>query len=168
MFDIFRRPATILLLLALAPAPALAEEPSGCENFKWPIAKPQAALAAPGANLENGGALTIGTAARVKLRAGRQGCLRPSAGQGLPSTNIAAVLDLPKPSAAGVYTISLSGGAWIDVFQDNLALKPTDHSGVKDCPNIRKTLKFQLTPLTTVIQISNSPAPEVSIVILPE
>ncbi len=77
-------------------------------------------------------------------------------------------MTLPKPPAAGVYTVSLSGGAWIDVFQDNIALKPSDHSGVKGCQNIRKTLKFQFTPLDTVIQVSNSASPEIAIVVMPE
>jgi hypothetical protein len=157
-----------LALLAVTALPAAADEPSGCENFKWPIARQQAALAAPGANLENGGVLTIGTAARVKLSpVDKVVFAHPPGRDGIAST-YAAVLNLPAPSTAGVYTVSLSGGAWIDVFQDNIVLKPSEHSGVKDCQNIRKTLKFRLTPLTTVIQISNSPVPEASIVILPE
>ena len=79
----------------------------------------------------------------------------------------AAVLTLASP-AAGVYTVSLSAGAWIDVFQDGAALHPLAFSGARDCQNIRKTLKFQLAAQKTVIQISNSAAAEISIVVLPE
>jgi hypothetical protein len=38
---------TGLLLLGVAPAWA-AEEPNGCDKFKWPIERERAALTAPG------------------------------------------------------------------------------------------------------------------------
>jgi len=41
-------------------------------------------------------------------------------------------------------------------------------SGAKDCPHIRKSLKFKLTGQKVVIQISNAAAPDIILVALPE
>ena len=46
---------------------------------------------------------------------------------------------------AGVYTISLSAGAWVDVVQDGHFLKPKAFSGATDCDGIRKTMKYELS-----------------------
>src|ERR1700747_3331230 len=54
---IMRTPFLITALLLVVAAPALAaEEPSGCDKFKWPIERERAALTAPDrAKLASGG-----------------------------------------------------------------------------------------------------------------
>jgi len=60
--------ATLALALTAASAPARAEEPIGCDKFKWPIAREQAALAAADQNsIAQDGVLAAGTAALVHL-----------------------------------------------------------------------------------------------------
>ncbi|MGA7199870.1 MAG: hypothetical protein WBY97_22650, partial [Roseiarcus sp.] len=54
--------------LAIAPGLAAADEPSGCDAFKWPLDHERAALASPGKPaVANGGALTADAAATLKL-----------------------------------------------------------------------------------------------------
>jgi hypothetical protein len=162
------RLAAPLLLLALSQQPSRAEEPSGCDKFKWPIARQQAALAAEGkATVADGGALAVGTAARVSLAPVEKVHFAQAPERAPAPGTYAAVLTFA-PSAAAVYTVSLSEGAWVDVFQDSAALRPLAFSGAKGCPNIHKSLKFQLAAQKTVIQVSNSAAAEISIVVLPE
>ena len=165
----FFRLVVCLLALAVSALPLRAEEPSGCDKFKWPIARQQAALASQDkAAVADGGALAVGTARKVSL-APIEKVHFPQAPERPPApATYAAVLTLAIPPAAGVYTVSLSAGAWVDVYEDGAALRPLAFSGARDCPNIRKTLKFQLAAKTTVIQISNAAAPEISIVVLPE
>lgn len=45
---------------------------------------------------------------------------------------------------AGLYTVSLSSGGWVDVVQDGHFLKPKAFSGATDCDGIRKTMKYEL------------------------
>ena len=45
---------------------------------------------------------------------------------------------------AGIYTVSLSAGGWIDLVQDGHSLKPKAFSGATDCDGIRKTMKYEL------------------------
>jgi hypothetical protein len=156
-------------LLAAAPAWA-AEEPSGCDKFKWNIDHERAALTAPN---------------RVKLSSG-------SAMAGLPSTGMTLALTtpadakLPTPPErtpkdgtfagftrltaapkAGIYTISLSAGAWIDVVQDGHFLKPKAFSGATDCDGIRKTMKYEVSASPFVLQVSGARENSLSIAILP-
>jgi hypothetical protein len=158
-----------LLLLGAAPVWA-AEEPSGCDKFKWDIVRERAALTAPD---------------RAKLASGSEQAALPSSGMTLALTAPAeAKLPMPPERApkegtfagftrfktapkAGLYTISLSAGAWVDVVQDGHFLKPKAFSGATDCDGIRKTMKYELSASPFVLQISGLKDESVSIAILP-
>ena len=158
-----------LVLLGAAPAYA-AEEPSGCDKFKWPIERERAALTAPDrAKVASGGelaalpatgvTLALVTPAEAKLptppeRAPKEGTF----------AGFASVKAVPK---AGLYTVSLSSGGWLDVVQDGHFLKPVAFSGATDCDGIRKTVKFELSASPFVLQISGTRENAISIAILP-
>lgn len=147
-----------------------AEEPSGCDKFKWPIDKARAALTAPD---------------RTKLTSGSEVASLPSTGFTL---SLAAPDDakLPTPPErtskegtfagftkittapkAGLYTVSLSVGGWVDVVQDGHFLKPVAFSGATDCDGIRKTMKYQLSASPLVLQISGTKDNAISVAIQP-
>jgi hypothetical protein len=158
-----------LLLLTAAPAWA-AEEPSGCDKFKWPIERERAALTAPD---------------RTKLSSGNELAALPSSGITLALVAPAdAKLPTPPERApkegtfagftsfktapkAGLYTISLSAGGWVDVVQDGHFVKPKAFSGATDCDGIRKTMKYELSASPFVLQVSGTRENAVSIAILP-
>jgi hypothetical protein len=161
---------TLLVALALAAtAPAFAAEPSGCDKFKWPIERERAALTAPDRS-------TLASAADVTGHPpiGWTLTLRPSAEAALPSpperapaaSTFAGFVNVKSPWTAGIYTISLSAGAWVDVVQDGKHLKPKAFSGATDCNGIRKTMKFDLTAAPFVIQISGAKENAIALAIL--
>ncbi|MGX9429043.1 MULTISPECIES: hypothetical protein [Bradyrhizobium] len=166
-----RRTSVLVALLLLGSAPALAaEEPSGCDKFKWPIDRERAALTAPD---------------RAKLTSGNEFAALPASGFTLTLVAPAdAKLPTPPERApkdgtfagftsfkttpkAGLYTISLSSGAWLDVVQDGHFLKPKAFSGATDCDGIRKTVKFELSASPFVLQISGVKENSISVAILP-
>jgi hypothetical protein len=158
-----------LLLLGAAPAFA-AEEPSGCDKFKWPIDHERAALTAPDrAKLTSGSeqaalpptgiSLALVPPAEAKLPTPPERAPKDGTFAGFTSFKIA-----PK---AGLYTISLSAGAWIDVVQDGHFLKPKAFSGATDCDGIRKTMKYELSASPFVLQVSGSKDDSISVAILP-
>ncbi len=121
-----------LVLLGTAPAWA-AEEPSGCDKFKWNIDRERAALTAPD---------------RIKLASGAELATLPSTGITL-GLSAPAEAKLPSPPERapkegtfagfaafknalppGRYTISLSAAGWIDVVQDGQFLRSITSSGV--------------------------------------
>jgi len=165
------RAPSLLTLLLLGATPAwAAEEPSGCDKFKWPIERERAALTAPD---------------RVKLASGSEQAAAPSGGMTLAlRAPVEAKLPMPPEHApkdgtfagfasfknapkAGLYTISLSAGGWVDVMQDGRFLKPKAFSGATDCDGIRKTMKYELSARPFVLQVSGAKEDSISIAILP-
>jgi hypothetical protein len=165
-----RAPALLAVLLCGMTSALAAEEPSGCDKFKWPIERERAALTAPD---------------RTKLASGSEQTAWPSSGVTLALV-APADAKLPSPPErapkdgtfagftsfkaapkAGLYTISLSAGAWVDVVQDGHFLKPVAFSGATDCDGIRKTMKYELGASPFVLQVSGAKENSVSIAILP-
>ena len=157
-----------LALLGAAPAWA-AEEPSGCDKFKWPIERERAALTAPDRTKLASGAeiaalpsqaviLTLRSPADAKL---------PTPPERAPKEGTFAGFAGFKAPKAGLYTISLSAGGWVDVVQDGHLLKPKAFSGATDCDGIRKTMKYEISASPFVLQISGAGEDSVSIAIQP-
>jgi hypothetical protein len=161
---------TAVLVLLGTTAAFAAEEPSGCDKFKWDITHERAALTAPD---------------RARLASGTELAALPTSGFTL---QLAALADakLPTPPEraakdgtfagftkvtaapkAGLYTISLSSGAWIDVVQDGHTLKPMGFSGATGCDGIRKSMKYELAAKPFVLEISGTPEATISVAILP-
>ncbi|MBP1098162.1 hypothetical protein [Bradyrhizobium diazoefficiens] len=159
-----------LAALTLGATSALAaEEPSGCDKFKWPIERERAALTAPDrAKLVSGSeqaalpssAITLGLVAPSEAKL-------PTPPERAPKDGTFAGFTDIKTTKAGLYTISLSAGAWVDVVQDGHVLKPMAFSGATDCDGIRKTMKYELSAQPLVLQVSGARDNFISIAILP-
>jgi hypothetical protein len=159
----------VALVLAAAPAWA-AEEPSGCDKFKWPIDRERAALTAPDrAKLASGAELTAVPSTGVMLALVTPADAKlPTPPERAPKDGtFAGYASVKATPRAGVYTISLSAGAWVDVVQDGRFLKPKAFSGATDCDGIRKTMKYELSDKPFVLQISGTKENSIAIAILP-
>src|SRR5258705_737928 len=118
----------VLITWALIGAQAYtADEPSGCDKFKWPIERERAALTAPerfriasGANLSP----ALPVAAVISLRPGAEANL-PTTPERKPAANtFSGYAAFKNGLPPGSYPINLSGAAWIDVVQDEQFLRP--------------------------------------------
>jgi hypothetical protein len=158
---------TLVALTMFGSTAAMAAEPSGCDKFKWPIARERAALTAPDRPKLASGAEITAPAITLGLLAPAAANL-PMAPERAPKdgtfAGFAALKTAPKP---GVYTISLSAGAWVDVVQEGHILKPAAFSGATDCDGIRKTMKYDLAASPFVIQISGAAADSIDVAVLP-
>ncbi len=165
-----RAPLIICMFMLTTSAAFAAEEPSGCDKFKWNIDREKAALTAPDrVKLASGGELAAlpSTGMTLALRSTGEAKL-PSPPERAPKdgtfAGFATIKAAPK---AGLYTVSLSAGGWIDVQQDGHYLKPKAFSGATDCDGIRKTMKYQLSAGPLLLQVSGTKEDSVSIAILP-
>ena len=158
----------VAMFCLLAPLPALAADPNGCDKFKWPIERERAALTAPDrAKLASGAELTALTGVTLGLTSPVDAKL-PSPPERKPKDGtFAGFVSFKAPHKAGAYTISLSDGAWIDVVQDDALQKPMEFSGATDCAGIRKTIKVDLSAGPFVIQISGAAANSINLAVLP-
>jgi hypothetical protein len=161
--------AGFLLLGAAAPVWA-AEEPSGCDKFKWPIEHERAALTAPDRIKVNSGsdqAALPATGITLALVAPADAKLPTPPERAPKDGTFAGFTRFTSAPKAGLYTISLSSGAWVDVTQDGHFLKPKAFSGATDCDGIRKTMKYELSAGALVLQVSGARENSISIAILP-
>jgi hypothetical protein len=163
--------AALLALMLFGAAPAwAAEEPSGCDKFKWPIERERAALTSPDrAKLISGGELASlpSTGVTLALVAPAEAKLPTPPERAPKEGTFAGFASIKTAPKAGLYTVSLSSGGWVDVVQDGHFLKPKAFSGATDCDGIRKTMKYQLSAGPLVLQISGTRDSSISIAVLP-
>ena len=125
--------AAIIVLALAVSAPAFAQEPVGCDKFKWPLDKERATLT--GTDLPK---VTSGDRVKWPIPFGMSVALVPFADAKLPTpperapkspTSFAGFVEVAAPAKAGTYKITLSSEGWIDVVQDGQAVKSTAFSG---------------------------------------
>ena len=165
------RKLLLVALLAFAAVPVwAAEEPSGCDKFKWPIDDARKVLTAPDrVALASGGALAAMPSTGVALSLVSPADAKlPSPPERAPRDGtMAGFATFKGAPKAGVYTVSLSAGAWVDLVQDGHFLKPKAFSGATDCDGIRKTMKYDLAASPFVLQVSGAKENSLSIAIQP-
>lgn len=162
--------ALLIVLLLGTTATWAADEPSGCDKFKWPIDRERAALTAPErVKLTSGGEQTPVPVSGITLAlvAPAEAKLPIPPERAPKDGTFAGFASFKAPSKAGPFTIGLSAGAWIDVVQDGHVLKPVAFSGATDCEGIRKVLKYELGAGPFVLQVSGAKENSISLAILP-
>ena len=159
--------------LMLAAAPAMAAEDTGCKAFLWPIAKEQAAFARADLAVVESGAKRGAWAEQafaLKLKPQAEAAL-PMPPSGAPMMKVdkpyAGTVAFDAPAAAGVYHVTLSRPAWIDVVQGGASLPAAAHTGSHDCASVHKSVRFELAKAPIVLQISGSGAATINVAIVP-
>ena len=154
----------------LAAPPALAQEPVGCDKFKWPLDHERALLASPsqkpsGADLPQpvGAAVALALAplADAKLP------VAPSRAPKSPESDAGFVNAAALPKA-GTYRVTLAAPAWIDVIQNGHALQSTAFSGASGCAGVAKSVKFDLAAAPFTVELSGTTAHAITFVVTPD
>ena len=158
----------VLAAWAIA-APALAQEPVGCEKFKWPLDKERATL--NGTDLPkvvSGDRVTfpIPFATIVALKSFVEAKL-PAPPERAPKSpdTFAGFFQAPAPKRPGSYKITLSAEGWIDVEQSGNTVKSTAFSGALGCEGVRKSVKFDLAAAPFTVELSGVKADSIKLVI---
>lgn len=169
--------AAVLALLAPAAlaqdaAPKGAPEKGmsgGCEAFKWPLDKERAAFDAAGLEKVDSGAahgpLTEQAFALTLVPAKDVAFTIPPAKK--KNDGFGGLVAFAAPERPGVYQVTLSGEGWVDLVQEGKALRTSDHSGAKNCPGLRKSVRFMLGATPVVLQISDAVADTIKVGIRP-
>ena len=158
-----------LLVAALIASLGSAVADDGCEKFAWSIARDRAAFSASDkSTIASGEALTALPAAALVIR------LQPAAQASFdmpperkPRTEhwhggLVRLPALPKP---GLYQITLSDDAWIDVIQNGRYARSVGSTGRSDCPGVRKSVRLDASPV--VLQVSGVTADTIAVAIGP-
>ena len=161
------RSAAALIFAFSTLGSARAQDVSGCEKFKWSVARERAWFAANPKPAPAGAELPT-------LDQGYAVTLSPSESAGfvLPperapkSGTFGAVVKFTL-AKAGAYEVTLSDEAWADVIQGGARVKSSDFSGQKGCPGVRKSVKFSLAAGPAALQISNAEAQKINLAVAP-
>lgn len=163
-----RELCVIICVAVLAATPAVAATPVGCDHFKWSLDH-EKELLAKSAAIASGDAASIATGENLALTPQNGAKLphKPSRSPRFPNS-YAGYVTFVAPSKAGLYRVTVTHGAWVDVVQDGHLLKPSDHTGAKGCEGLAKSMKFNLAATPFAIEISSSTAPSVALVVTPD
>jgi len=71
----------------------------------------------------------------------------------------------PAVDKAGIYQVTLSEEAWMDIVQDSRYAHTVGHTGRGDCPGLRKSVRLELNAAPFVLQISGVAADKVIVAI---
>ena len=159
----------VLLGLWVSAAPAMAQEPAGCDKFKWPLDKERATLTGTDLpRLASGSRVSwpLPFATTVTLLLLTEAKL-PAAPERAPKSNntFAGLIEASAPAQTGAYKITLSSEGWIDVMQGGKRLKSTAATGVTGCDGVRKSVKFELAKAPFTVQFSGIEAASVGVAI---
>jgi hypothetical protein len=121
---------------------------AGCDQLSWSVARERAwfddtklAHRASGARLrkiDRAVELALEPTKKVKLFLPPERALKPHSFSGEVT-----FFGVPKP---GLYQVTLSGEAQIDVFENGARLKSVAYTSAKDCPGVRTSVRFALAP----------------------
>jgi hypothetical protein len=147
---------------------AFAQEPVGCDKFKWPLDKERATL--NGTDLPK---IASGASVTFPIPFGTIVALVPFADAKLPAPperapkspdTFAGYFEAKVPQA-GSYKISLSAEGWIDVTQSGNTVKSSAFSGALGCEGIRKSVKFDLAAAPFTVELSGVKAASIKLAI---
>jgi hypothetical protein len=148
--------------------PAFADD--GCEKFAWSLARERAAFAAPDKTIAAGETLTALPMGALVIR------LQPAAQatfemppERKPRTEQwhGGMVRLPALEKPGIYQITLSDDAWIDVIQNGRYARSVGSTGRSDCPGVRKSVRLDLDASPVVLQVSGVAPDTIAVTIGP-
>ena len=148
---------------------ALAQEPVGCDKFKWPLDKERATL--NGTDLPK---VASGDRVTFPIPFATIVTLLPFADAKLPAPpesapkspdTFAGFFQVPAPKQHGSYKITLSAEGWVDVTQSGNTVKSTAFSGALGCEGIRKSVKFDLAAAPFTVELSGVKADSIRLAI---
>lgn len=160
---------SLVSVVCVMVAPALAQEPIGCDKFKWPLDKERATLT--GTDLPK---VTSGSEVKWPLPFATMVALVPLADAKLPVAPertpksqdlFGGFIQIAAPVKAGTYRITLSLPGWIDVVQDNQRIRSTAATGATGCEGVRKSVKFELAASPFTVQLSGIEARTIGLAI---
>jgi hypothetical protein len=158
----------VALLLAQL-APALAED--GCDKFAWPLTRERALLALadkPAVKAGDTLAAVPKGAMTLQLAPGADASfVMPPERKSRVEPWFGGAIKFPALEKAGIYQITLSDEAWLDVVQDGRYARSVGSTGRGDCPGLRKSVRLELTATPFALQVSGVATDKIFVTIGP-
>ena len=158
-------PAAAIIALVLV-GPAAAQDDAGCSRFAWPVQSERIRLgAAEKPVLDTGAELAANPAGAFTMRLRRADQVTLAHPPERKREGHAGYVTIGALPSAGMYQVTLSQDAWLDLVQNGAFARSAGSSGRRDCAGLRKSVRFHLQASPIVLQVSGVEADEISIVI---
>jgi len=135
-----------------------AEDAPGCDKFAWSLARERGWFAASDNPVIAAGSTLSSLphgAFVLKLQPGTRVPFSRQPERASKSENwFGGTVRLPTIEQPGIYQVTLSEEAWIDVVQDDRFARSVGSSGRRDCPGVRNSVRFELLAAPAVLQLS--------------
>jgi hypothetical protein len=141
----------------------------GCEKFAWSLARERALFAATEKTSVVAGESLAAVPTRafsLKLQPGSEASFAlPPERKPRSEEWFGGMVRLPALGTAGIYQVTVSDDAWIDIVQDGRYARSVGTTGRRDCPGLRKSLRLELGPAAFVVQLSAVATPMILVAI---
>jgi hypothetical protein len=159
--------AVAFALAALCAGGVRAQENSPCDQFKWSVARERGWFAGDVKPAAAGATIAIGQAYGVALEPADSADFRLPPERPPKPGAFGATLEVANIDRPGLYQITLSDEAWLDVVQGGARVKSVGFTGQKDCPGLRKSVRFDLAAGPLSVQISDATRDAIGLAIAP-
>ncbi|MBR1271023.1 hypothetical protein JQ629_26450 [Bradyrhizobium sp. AUGA SZCCT0222] len=143
----------------------------GCEKFAWSLARERAWFTASDKTSVASGATLAAfpkAAIAISLRpAGEAVFEMPPERKPRIERWFGGSVRFPATERPGIYQVTLSEDAWIDIVQDGRYARSVGSTGRSDCPGLRKSLRLELGTTPFTLQVSGVPSDAIVIAISP-
>jgi hypothetical protein len=164
-----RSPLVALAMIVLFGPAAAAD--NGCEKFAWSLARERAAFVAPDKTMFAAGETLASLPAGalvIRLQPGAQASFEmPPERKPRTEQWHGGMVRLPALAKPGIYQITLSDDAWIDVIQNGRYARAVGSTGRSDCPGVRKSVRLDLDASPVVLQVSGVVGDTIAVTIGP-
>lgn len=150
-------------------APAWADD--GCDKFAWPLTRERMLLTASDKPLAKAGGTLAAipkSAIALQLQPGADATfVMPPERKSRVEPWFGGAVRFPAVEKAGIYQITLSDEAWLDVVQDGRYARSVGSTGRGDCPGVRKSVRLELSATPFALQFSGVTVDKISVAIGP-
>jgi hypothetical protein len=169
--DLVRALTAAMALIAFT-AGAHAQDAAGCKALAWPLDPERSAFASEKLESVASGAARgpwKEQAFTLKLAPQESVAFKvPTGGKHPPKGKVfGGTLSFDAPEQAELYYVTLSSEGWIDVVQNGAGIRSDAHASAKECPGLRKSLRFPVGAFPIVLQVSGVPSDTIKIGIRP-
>jgi hypothetical protein len=159
-------------LFLLSPTwSASAQTADPCDQFGWSIASERTLFTAANlTNVRSGETIRLSSTQAIVLNLKKFDDVQFSRAperQPKNTDSFAGMLIIGLVEKPGLYQLTLSEDAWIDVIQNDAFLKSLASSGKRGCVGVRKSVRFELGNGPVIVQFSSIEANSIKLAILP-
>lgn len=161
----------VCALIALAPVAACAEEQKPCSGFRWPIQTEMSWITFEDSQPLDTAAEIASPAAKaitLKMQPTKDAALPVKPGvknQAIPPDSFAGWFTIASLPKEGLYQVTLSQHAWIDLIQNGELIPNAGFTGDPSCGVVRKSVRYRAGQGPVTVQISGAPNETIKVVV---